>query len=99
MEFIDREWDEAEAMQQKSVFYKCQMLNGGWCIKAYKPAIAQLICNRGGISENDPVQVTNNPKSLEEFLSGFYYLHHSKRYRKESKNKHYDLHILLCEYF
>lgn len=48
MEFIDREWDEAEAMQQKSVFYKCQMLNGGWCIKAYKPAIAQLICNRGG---------------------------------------------------
>lgn len=45
--YIDQEWIDANESKEKPVYYKCQMLNWGWCIKCYKPSVAKLVLKRG----------------------------------------------------
>lgn len=49
--YRDEEWIKAWYANEKRTYYKCQMLNGGWCYKYYKPSIAKLILERGGYKQ------------------------------------------------
>lgn len=43
----DEEWDRAWNADEIPQYYKCEMLNHGWCYKYYKPSIAALSLKRG----------------------------------------------------
>jgi len=45
--YIDQEWIDANKSKEKPIYYKCQMLNHGWCVKCYKPSVAKLVLKRG----------------------------------------------------
>lgn len=47
MRYIDEEWDEAKKVNEDEKYYKCKMLNGGYCYKKYKPFLAKLVLKRG----------------------------------------------------
>lgn len=49
MNFVDKEWEEAEKADEPFLLYKCQMSNGGTCFKQYKPSIATLVKKRTGL--------------------------------------------------
>lgn len=42
----DTEWTEAQNADERPVFYRCEMPNGGHCIKFYKPSVAALVIKR-----------------------------------------------------
>lgn len=43
----DDEWIDAWNTDEYSEYYKCEMLNHGWCYKYYKPSVAVLMLKRG----------------------------------------------------
>lgn len=43
----DTEWISAWNTNEIPMYYKCEMLNHGWCYKCYKPSIAKLALQRG----------------------------------------------------
>lgn len=45
--YTDTEWVEAWNANETTMYYKCEMLNHGWCYKCYKPSVAQLVLKRG----------------------------------------------------
>lgn len=47
MKDVDNEWVNACNTNETPKYYKCKMLNHGWCYKYYKPAVAALILQRG----------------------------------------------------
>lgn len=48
-QIIDEEAQNALRSPALPVFYKCQMANGGSCIKKYKPEYAALLMKRTGL--------------------------------------------------
>lgn len=48
--FVDTEWETAEKSDEKHVYYRCKMFNGGTCIRRYKPSIAKIVAKRTGLS-------------------------------------------------
>ena len=44
--YTDTEWIEAWNVNETAVYYKCEMLNHGWCYKCYKPSVARLVLQR-----------------------------------------------------
>ena len=49
MEYIDKEWTNAQNANEKEYVYKCQMYNGGTTYKLYKPSVANLVRKRTGL--------------------------------------------------
>lgn len=47
----DEEWINAWYANERQAYYKCEMLNGGWCYKYYKPSIAKLMLERGAYKQ------------------------------------------------
>lgn len=45
-EIFDKELDVAKSADEKTKYYKCEMLNHGWCYKEYKPSVANLLLER-----------------------------------------------------
>lgn len=55
IKYLDPEWDEAAAAKEKAEYYFCKMVNGGTCVKCYKPSLAQIVLNRGMYKEMKPI--------------------------------------------
>ena len=49
MDYIDKEWTNAQNANEKEHVYKCQMYNGGTTYKLYKPSVANLVRKRTGL--------------------------------------------------
>lgn len=66
--FEDKEWNTAANANEKPEYYQCKMLNGGTCIKCYKPSLAEVVMKRGMykdmklISVVKPVEKRERPR-------------------------------------
>ena len=57
LKYMDPEWDEAAAADETPVYFFCKMVNGGTCVKCYKPSLALIVLNRGMYKEMTPVPI------------------------------------------
>ena len=62
IKYLDPEWDEAMAANERQEYYWCKMLNGGTCVKCYKPSLAQIVLNRGLYKDMTPI-VSKRPEA------------------------------------
>lgn len=53
--YRDEEMIEACGANENTTYYKCKMLNNGWCFKCYKPSVAQVMLQRGAYRKILPV--------------------------------------------
>lgn len=53
--FVDKEWDDAMKSEETPIYYRCKMLNGGECIKMYKPSLASVVLKRGAYLKMTPL--------------------------------------------
>ena len=51
IKYMDPEWDEAAAAKERPEYYFCKMVNGGECIKCYKPSLAKVVLARGAFTK------------------------------------------------
>ena len=55
IKYMDPEWDEAAEANERPEYYFCKMVNGGECVKCYKPSLATIVLSRGMYKEMTPI--------------------------------------------
>ena len=63
----DLEWEKAAAAKEKPQYYFCGMINGGECVKCYKPSLAEVVKKRHAFRYMKMIPTTKPEKKRRGF--------------------------------
>lgn len=79
LNYLDPEWDQAEEANEKKMYYKCWMHNGGTCIKRYKPSVAKIVKARSMFKDMEMIPI-KRPEAKKRKKKKFEYTTKFKSY-------------------